>query len=86
MIGASGVNGVSFTFSSSSFSNIQNDAEAVALYQGNKADFPTDTPATTSNLIDAVVYDSDDPDDTGLLTGLGKTVQYNENASSDAAY
>jgi hypothetical protein len=85
VIGDSGVNGVSFTFSSSSSSNIQNDAEAVALYQGNKADFPTDTPATTSNLIDAVVYDSDDPDDTGLLTGLGKTVQYNENASSDAA-
>jgi hypothetical protein len=84
VIGDSGVNGVSFTFSSSSSSNIQNDAEAVALYLGNKADFPTDTPATTSNLIDAVVYDSDDPDDTGLLTGLGKTVQYNENASSDA--
>ena len=66
-------------------SGIQNGADAVALYQANKSDFPIDTPATTTNLIDAVVYDSDDADDTGLLTGLGKTVQYNENASSDAA-
>jgi hypothetical protein len=85
VIGDSGVTGVSYTFSSSSSSNIQNGAEAVALYQANKADFPIDTPVTTTNLIDAVVYDSDDPDDTGLLAGLGKTVQYNENASSDAA-
>jgi hypothetical protein len=85
VIGDSGVTGVSYTFSSSSSSNIQNSAEAVALYQANKADFPIDTPVTTTNLIDAVVYDSDDSDDTGLLAGLGKTVQYNENASSDAA-
>ncbi len=85
VIGDSGVNGVSFTFSNSLSSNIQNDAEGVALYQGNKSDLPTDTPPTTSNLIDAFFYDSDDPDDTGLLMGLGKTVLFNENASSDAA-
>ena len=82
VIGDSGVVGVSITLLSS---GIQNGADAVALYQANKSDFPIDTPATTTNLIDAVVYDSDDADDTGLLTGLGKTVQYNENASSDAA-
>lgn len=85
VIGDSGVIGASVTFSSPSLSNIQNGADAVALYQANKSDFPTDTPATTTNLIDAVVYDSDDIDDTGLLLGLGQTVQYNENASSDAA-
>lgn len=82
VIGDSGVVGVSTTLLSS---GIQNGADAVALYQANKSDFPTDTPATTTNLIDAVVYDSDDIDDTGLLLGLGQTVQYNENASSDAA-
>ena len=78
----SGVVGVSTTLLSS---GIQNGPDAIAQYQANKSDFPTDTLATTTNLIDAVVYDSDDPDDTGLLSGLGQTVQYNENASSDAA-
>ena len=82
VIGDSGVVGVSITLLSS---GIQNGADAVALYKSNKSDFPADTQVTTANLIDAVVYDSDDADDTGLLTGLGKTVQYNENASSDAA-
>ena len=78
----SGVVGVSTTLLSS---GIQNGPDVIAQYQANKSDFPTDTLATTTNLIDAVVYDSDDPDDTGLLSGLGQTVQYNENASSDAA-
>ena len=82
VIGDSGVVGVSITLLSS---GIQNGADAVVLYKSNKSDFPADTQVTTANLIDAVVYDSDDADDTGLLTGLGKTVQYNENASSDAA-
>ncbi len=84
VIGDSVITGVSITFSSSSSSNIQNDADAVALYQADKSDFPLDTSVTTVNLVDAVVYESDDPDDTGLLTGLGETVQYNENASSDS--
>ena len=84
VMGDPGITGVSITFSNSSSSNIQNDADAVALFQANKSDFPTDTSVTTTNLVDAVVYDNDDPDDTGLLTGLGKTVQYNENASSDS--
>lgn len=82
VVGDNGVTGVLVTLNAS---GIQNGPDAVALYQANKSDFPTDTSATTTNLIDAVVYDTDDPDDTGLLTGLGKTVQYNENASSDAA-
>src|SRR5690606_15121287 len=34
------------------------------------------------NLIDALVYDTDDTDDTGLLTGLGETIQYNENENA----
>lgn len=58
---------------------LQNGADAVALYQANKSDFPINAAVTTTNLIDAVVYDSDDADVTGLLTGLAKTVQYNEN-------
>jgi hypothetical protein len=46
---------------------IQNGADAVALYEGNAADFPAGTPVTTSNLRDALVYGTADPTDAGLL-------------------
>lgn len=46
---------------------LQNGADAVALYAGDAADFPIGTAVTTTNLVDALVYDTADPDDTGLL-------------------
>lgn len=49
---------------------LQNGADAVALYSGDAADFPNDTPVTAVNLIDAIVYDTNDADDTGLLSVL----------------
>jgi uncharacterized protein len=49
---------------------IQNGADAAALYQADAADFPTGTAVTTTNLVDAVVYDTDDSDDPGLLVLL----------------
>jgi hypothetical protein len=49
---------------------IQNGPDAVALYQGNAADFPNGTAITTDGLVDALVYDTDDGDDPGLLTLL----------------
>ncbi|MEM6285985.1 MAG: DUF4397 domain-containing protein [Bacteroidota bacterium] len=57
---------------------IQNGADAVALFTGEASAFPTDTPASMTSLIDAVVYGTDDGDDTGLLTALGETTQYND--------
>jgi hypothetical protein len=57
---------------------IQNGADGVGVYTGNIADFPNDTPATTTNLIDAIVYGTNDADDVDLLAALGETVQYNE--------
>ena len=63
---------------------LQNGADAVALYRGDAADFPV---ATETDLIDAIVYDTNDADDTGLLTALGETTQFNEgetNATADA--
>jgi len=54
----------SITFPSNT---LQNGADAVALYSGNATDFPNGTLVTTTNLIDAVVYDTNDPDDSGLL-------------------
>jgi len=49
---------------------MQNGADAVALYIGSASDFPNNTPVTTLNLLDAVVYDTDDADDLGLLALL----------------
>jgi len=49
---------------------LQNGPDAVALYFGATTDFPNDTPLTTSKLIDAVVYDTGDANDIGLLTLL----------------
>ena len=80
VIGDTGVSGVTISLLSS---GLQNGPDAVALYQANKSDFPADTPVTTTNLVDAVVYGINDADDTGLLTGLGETVQYNEDEQND---
>lgn len=48
----------------------QNGPDAIALYQGNKNDFPTGTAITLTNLIDAIVYDTSDADDPELLVLL----------------
>lgn len=46
---------------------LQNGPDAVALYVGT---FATNDPVTTTNLLDAIVYDTDDADDAGLLVLL----------------
>jgi len=64
---------------------IQNGADAVALYTGDATDFPTGTAVTTTNLIDALVYDTDDGDDPGLLVLLNASEpQINENENGNA--
>ena len=45
-------------------SDLQNGADAVALYDGA---FSNGGSVTTANLLDAIVYDTDDADDAGLL-------------------
>jgi hypothetical protein len=52
------------------FSGIQNGADAVALYIGDDDEFPNGTQVTTENLTDAIVYDTNDDDDPGLLVLL----------------
>lgn len=65
---------------------IQNGADAVALYQGNGTDFPPGTSVTTSGLVDAVVYDTNDSDDGGLLVLLNAgQPQVNEGGSGNSA-
>ena len=58
--------------------SIQNGADGIALYLGNPSDFPDFTLATKTNLIDALMYDTNDADATALMNLLGVTVQYNE--------
>ncbi|GIV58353.1 MAG: hypothetical protein KatS3mg042_1266 [Rhodothermaceae bacterium] len=61
---------------------IQNGTDAVALYSGDATDFPNDTPVTTTNLLDALVYDTNDGDDAGLLVLLlPGEMQVNEDAN-----
>ncbi|MBL7794274.1 MAG: hypothetical protein JNK77_18225, partial [Saprospiraceae bacterium] len=67
LAGNPGVPGVGVTFPND---NLQNGQDAVALYIGNATDFPANTPVTTTNLLDAIVYDTADPDDPGLLVLL----------------
>lgn len=64
---------------------IQNGADAVAVYLGSVADFPDGTLATTTNLIDALAYDTSDPDATQLMALLGLTIQINEDENGQGA-
>ncbi|PIE89260.1 MAG: hypothetical protein CR997_12055 [Acidobacteria bacterium] len=64
---------------------IQNGADAIALYQADATDFPEDTPVHSNNLIDAIVYGTNDSTDTGLVSVLtpGKP-QVNESGNGSS--
>ncbi|MEA2002180.1 MAG: ExeM/NucH family extracellular endonuclease [Actinomycetota bacterium] len=63
---------------------IQNGADAVALYSGDAASFPDGTAVTTTGLLDAIVYDTNDGDDAGLLALLNAgQPQVNEGGAGD---
>ncbi|MCK4391275.1 lamin tail domain-containing protein, partial [Candidatus Bipolaricaulota bacterium] len=83
LLGNSGVTPTpSITFGNGS---LQNGADAVALYTGNATDFPNDTPVITTNLLDAIVYDTNDGDDAGLLVLLNTgQPQVNEDGAGDS--
>jgi hypothetical protein len=46
---------------------IQNGPDAVAIYQADDLDFPDGTLATIDNLVDVLMYDTNDPDDTDMI-------------------
>ena len=83
VLGNPGVANVDLVFEPGNSGALQNGADAVAVYQGDATDFPEDTPITTNNLLDAIVYGTSDSDDNGLLTGLGQDTQYDENVNSN---
>mgnify|MGYP000092994222 CR=1 FL=1 len=60
----------------------QNGPDGVGLYLGSSSDFPNLTQATTTNLIDALVYGTNDADATALMALLGETTQWNESAGT----
>ncbi len=81
--GNTGVPNVGVTFPPNT---LQNGGDAVALYLGNAADFPTGTPVTSSALLDSVVYGrTSDAIATGLLGGLLFGSQINEGANNMGA-
>jgi hypothetical protein len=83
LIANSGVTGADITFSNN---GLQNGVDAVAIYQGNASDFSSGTPATSSNLIDAVVYDDGGGTDSGLEgTLIGGESTVSENSGSGGA-
>ncbi len=81
VIGNTAVPGIDLTINGNT---LQNGQDAVALYLGDGSDFLANTPVTTTNLIDALVYDTDDPDDPELLVLLNPgQPQVNENGGGD---
>lgn len=85
VMGNPGVPGASLTFDPGEFGLLSNGPDAVGLYIGNASDFPNGTLATTTNLQDAIVYGTDDPNASGLLPLLnaGQTI-VNENAAGNS--
>jgi DNA/RNA endonuclease G (NUC1) len=85
-IGNPTVPGVDLVFNPGASGLLQNGEDAVALYAGNASDFPNGTLVTSTNLRDAIVYDTDDTDEPGLLVLLNAgQVQVNENGGASAA-
>ena len=66
--------------------SIQNGADAVAIYLAPLSDFPNSTLATTTNLVDALVYDTSDSDDENLMQLLGVNFQINENENGNKEF
>jgi hypothetical protein len=83
VIGNPGVFEVDQTFDPGAAGILQNGADAVALY--NSAPLALNSPVTTANLLDAVVYDTSDADDPGLLLLTPGEAQIDENAGASSA-
>ncbi len=67
VIGNAGVPNVNLTFAGNT---LQNGADAIAIYSATIASWPNGTAASTTGLVDAVVYGTADPDATTLLNTL----------------
>jgi endonuclease G len=85
VLGNPGIGNASIVFDPGQFGLLQNGPDAVGLYVGNDGDFTTGTLATTANLVDAIVYGTDDNSASGLLPLLNAGQRIvNENATGDS--
>jgi len=83
VLGNTDVANVSLVFNNN---GLQNGADAIALYRADATAFPNSTALTLGNLIDAIVYDTNDANDTELLVLLNSgEVQINENEQGEGA-
>ncbi len=82
IIGGSATPGVDIAIGNSN--TIQNGPDAIAIYQDEPSNFPNGTLVTATNLIDAIVYGTNDDDDPELLAGLNQTVQYDEDLNGNS--
>jgi len=83
LIGGSGVTGADLMVSTNDW--LADGADAVALYMGDASEFPEGSALTTTRLLDALVYDSDDTNDAGLLALLHSgEPQVNEGGAGNA--
>jgi len=65
---------------------IQNGPDVVAVYLGNASDFPINSTAIATNLIDALAYsNSGTTSPSSLMSILGETVCHNENVNGLAS-
>ncbi|MBQ4820021.1 T9SS type A sorting domain-containing protein [Aquimarina sp. MMG016] len=81
VVGNTDVPGVSITFSGNF---LQNGPDAVALYKAGASSFPNGALVTTDNLVDAIIYDTNDSDDAELLVLLNEgEPQVNEDEKGD---
>ena len=62
---------------------IQNGPDAVAIYQASDTDFPEETLATQTNLIDALAYETGSAEAPSLWSLLGLSGQINEGANNN---
>lgn len=62
---------------------ILNGNAALGVYSGSSADFPEGTQATTTNLIDALVYSVNNPPSQTLLDLMGETEHIDENVNGN---
>ncbi len=63
-------------------STFQNGPDAIAIYSGVEADYPMGFVATTTNLIDALVYNTNSTTATQLIADLGVSTSISENVNS----
>jgi hypothetical protein len=83
LIGSPAVAGADLELTTGSSGWFQNGADGVGVYRNPTVDFTTGTGATAAELVDAIVYGTEDPDDFDLLETLTPGgIQINEPPNS----